>query len=98
MVTYIGGRLVAGTILPQIGMKERFFSVDLETNQLKAGCSNSDLAANAAMEAIKNASICLNDIDLIILTTSTPDYPSPLTSNICCIWINSGSIGMPRCC
>jgi 3-oxoacyl-[acyl-carrier-protein] synthase-3 len=106
LVTYIGGRLVAGTVLSQIGMKERFFSVDLETNLLKEGCSNSDLAAKAALEAIKNAAIHLNEIDLIILTTSTPDYPSPPTilyvieklgiNDIPCIELRSGCAGFSQ--
>jgi len=106
LVTCIGGRLVAGTILSQMGIKERFFSVDLKTNLLKEGCSNSDLAASAALEAIKNAAIRLNDIDLIVLTTSTPDYPSPPTvlyvieklgiNNIPCIELRSGCAGFSQ--
>jgi len=42
----------------------------------------SDMSANAAKEAIENAGIKPEDLDLILLTTDTPDYVSPHTSPI----------------
>jgi len=40
----------------------------------------SDLAINAAREAIKTAGISVNDIDLIVLATATPDETFPATA------------------
>lgn len=40
----------------------------------------SDLAVNAAKRAIKNATLTINDIDLIVLATSTPDMLFPPTA------------------
>lgn len=44
--------------------------------------ATSDLAANAGMEAIKNAGLTKNDIDLIIVATATPDRMAPSTAAI----------------
>ncbi len=46
------------------------------------GAGVSDLAAKAAVKAIKNAGISAEDIDLIIAATSTPDMPLPSTACI----------------
>jgi 3-oxoacyl-[acyl-carrier-protein] synthase-3 len=43
---------------------------------------SSDLAYEAALEAIKNAEIKPEDIDLIIVATVTPDMPFPNVSNL----------------
>ncbi|MBI76423.1 MAG: 3-oxoacyl-ACP synthase [Rhodospirillaceae bacterium] len=40
----------------------------------------SDLAINAAKEAIKTAGLSVNDIDLIVLATATPDETFPATA------------------
>jgi 3-oxoacyl-[acyl-carrier-protein] synthase-3 len=42
----------------------------------------SDMATNAAKEALNNAGIKPEDLDLILLTTDTPDYVTPPTSPI----------------
>ena len=42
----------------------------------------SDLAVNAANEALKNASVRVSDIDCIILATTTPDLTFPSTATI----------------
>jgi len=44
--------------------------------------STSDMAAEAAREALKDARIAPTDLDLIILATDTPDYVSPPTSAV----------------
>lgn len=44
--------------------------------------STADLCTNAALDAIKNAGISANDLDLIIIATDTPEYISPSTSTI----------------
>lgn len=42
----------------------------------------SDLGVAAAKEAIKNAGMTSEDIDLIVLATTTPDYTFPSTATI----------------
>lgn len=42
----------------------------------------SDLAVNAGMQALKNAGVKPSELDLIIVSTDTPDYISPCTASI----------------
>ncbi len=44
--------------------------------------STADLAVRAAENAISNAGLTANEIDLIILSTDTPEYISPSTSSV----------------
>lgn len=55
-------------IFSKLGIKERRISIDEST---------SDLAYKAGLIAIQNASLTVEDIDLIIVATTTPDRPSP---------------------
>ena len=55
-------------IFSKLGIKERRISIDEST---------SDLAYEAGKIAIENASLKVEDIDLIIVATTTPDRPSP---------------------
>ena len=44
--------------------------------------ATSDLIVPAATEALKNANLKVNDLDLIIVATDTPDYISPSTAAV----------------
>ena len=55
-----------------VGIRERHIAADDE--------STADLAANAAVAALKNSGISAFDLDLILLATDTPEYLSPATS------------------
>lgn len=44
--------------------------------------ATSDLIVPAAEEALKNAGITADDLDLIIVSTDTPDYMSPSTASV----------------
>ncbi len=44
--------------------------------------ATSDLIVPAAQEALKNAGLTAKDIDLIIVSTDTPDYMSPSTASV----------------
>ena len=44
--------------------------------------ATSDLIVPAAIEAMKNAGITAKDLDLIIVSTDTPDYMSPSTASV----------------
>lgn len=57
-------------IVQRTGMRERHFAADDETVV--------DMATHAATRALKNANLTINDIDLVIVATTTPelDFPS----------------------
>lgn len=59
-------------IVSRTGMKERRIAAEDEFT--------SDMGAKAAREAIKNAGLELDDIDLILCATLTPDYMFPSTA------------------
>ena len=59
-------------ISTRTGIKERRIADKSE--------STSDLAYNAAVRAIENAKISVDDIDLILLATISPDAPMPATA------------------
>ncbi|PFE01022.1 3-oxoacyl-ACP synthase [Bacillus cereus] len=56
-------------IVNKIGIKERRFAASDEVT--------SDLGVKAVEDAIKRANISLDEIDLLISGSNTPDYPSP---------------------
>jgi 3-oxoacyl-[acyl-carrier-protein] synthase III len=59
-------------VVENLGIKERHIA---EQNQ-----PTSDLAAKAALRAIENANLKVDDIDLIIVATATPDRLAPSTA------------------
>lgn len=59
-------------IVERTGMKQRHL--------LDKGQNTSDLAAEAANIALKNAKLNAEDIDLIVVATVTPDHPFPATA------------------
>jgi 3-oxoacyl-[acyl-carrier-protein] synthase-3 len=61
-------------ILENLGIEERRIVSD--------GESTSDLAARAGIEAIKSSGLNVEDIDLIIVATATPDRLAPSTACI----------------
>ena len=71
-------------IVTRTGIKERHIA---ESDQ-----TSSDLAAVAAQNALENAGITADMIDLIIVSTVTPDHPFPSTSALV-----QRKIGAPKC-
>lgn len=61
-------------ITERTGIKKRHIAADGETS--------SDLGAAAARQALKNAGMGPEDIDLIIVATATPDYTFPATATV----------------
>jgi len=59
-------------IVQRTGIKQRHIAAEGETT--------SDLAEHAARAALDNAGVSVDDIDLIILATSTPDNTFPATA------------------
>ncbi len=54
----------------------------LERRYMAPEQATSDLIIPAAQEAMKNAGITAKDIDLIVVSTDTPDYISPSTASV----------------
>ena len=59
-------------IVTRTGIRERHVAADDE--------ATSDLAFHAASEALESAGLAPEEIDLIIVATTTPDYPFPSTA------------------
>ncbi len=86
------GRAVAPVLVTNASMDERFgpgVSDWLITNtgieqrfHLAPGQVTSDLAAEAGRQALERAHLAPTDLDLIILSTDTPDQLSPATSAV----------------
>lgn len=64
-------------IVSRSGISARHFADD--------GVLSSDLAVSAAQQALQMAKLTPNDIDLIILATSTPDYLGGFPSTACVV-------------
>jgi len=71
-------------IFERTGIKQRHIADDKETS--------SSMATQASLEAMKSANIKANDIDLIVLATTTPDQVFPSTA---CIVQNKLKINAP---
>jgi len=76
-----------------LGAQTRHFALDLNSLQLLPGYSNASIATTAAQNAIVDADIDPKSIDLIVMSTSTPDYPFPATA----LFVQE-RLGLPDCC
>lgn len=63
-----------------LGGVTRHLALDLDTGKLLPGESNANMAYQAARQALENAGLSASAIDLLILSTATPDYPFPATA------------------
>ncbi|MEM7122685.1 MAG: beta-ketoacyl-ACP synthase III [Pseudomonadota bacterium] len=59
-------------IVARTGIRQRHIAAD--------GEFTSDLATNAAQEALANSGIAIDEVDLIVLATATPDQTFPATA------------------
>lgn len=75
------------------GSRTRHFAIDLNNLELRRGESNTHMATEAAKQAIEDAGIDPLAIDLIVMATSTPDYPFPATA----LFVQE-QLGIPDCC
>jgi len=69
-------------IITRTGIRER--------RKLEDGSTGVDLSENASREALKNAGISAEEIDLIIVATVTPDHPTP--SSACILQSRLGAL------
>jgi 3-oxoacyl-[acyl-carrier-protein] synthase III len=63
-----------------LGGVTRHFALDLDTKKLSPGESNAHMAYEASRQALESAALSPHAIDLLILSTATPDYPFPATA------------------
>ncbi|BAB05563.1 3-oxoacyl-ACP synthase III family protein [Halalkalibacterium halodurans] len=63
-----------------IGNRSRHFAVNFSSRTIDYGLA--DLCTEAAVEAIDDAGINAEELDLIVLSTATPDHLMPATVNI----------------
>jgi 3-oxoacyl-[acyl-carrier-protein] synthase-3 len=68
------GKPLPASIEGKLGIKQRYVTGD--------EFSSADLATNAAKAAIADAGIKPEDIDMVIVTSDTPEYISPPTSSV----------------
>lgn len=63
-----------------LGANVRYLAIDLETGKLREHESNANMAHQASLRALDDAGLSARDVDLLVLSTSTPDYPFPGTA------------------
>lgn len=80
----------ARILAEKIHHKTRYWAIDVITG--KTGLTNTDMACEASKQALLMAGRDANDIDLIIYSTATPDYPLPP-----CFTILQEKLGIKRC-
>ncbi|HEX2232845.1 MAG TPA: 3-oxoacyl-[acyl-carrier-protein] synthase III C-terminal domain-containing protein [Thermoleophilaceae bacterium] len=74
-------RLAGGVpddVLEGLQVKTRHWAVDPETGEHRE--SNSEMAAKAAREALELADIDVDEVDLLVLSTASPEYHLPPAS------------------
>jgi 3-oxoacyl-[acyl-carrier-protein] synthase III len=76
-----------------LGARTRHFAMDFERRELRSGETNARMATEAARRAIQDADVDPMSIDLIVMSTSTPDYPFPAT-----VLFVQEQLGLPSCC
>jgi 3-oxoacyl-[acyl-carrier-protein] synthase III len=89
-----------------MGGRTRHFALDLDRLELAKGESNAHMSTMAARRAIADADIDPQEIDLIVMATSTPDYPFPATAlfvqeelglkDRCVLELRAGCAGMSQ--
>lgn len=75
-----------------LGACHRHFAIDLDSLALRPGETNADMATKAAQRALLDAEVEPHSIDLIVMATSTPDYPFPATA----LFVQE-QLGIPSC-
>lgn len=85
LIEKLGIRYKASFVDRKIGIKSRYF--------LAEGENTSDMASRAAQQALDSAGLSIDDIDRLVIGTSSPDHLSP---NMACIVQHKlGGVGFP---
>jgi 3-oxoacyl-[acyl-carrier-protein] synthase III len=67
-------------VMEGISIQQRFWMIDTKTGDHLE--NNSDMAYKAAVAALESAGMEAGELDLMILSTGTPDYPLPPVVNL----------------
>jgi 3-oxoacyl-[acyl-carrier-protein] synthase-3 len=65
---------VSDWLVEKVGIRQRYV--------MEEGQTTSDLATTAGLQALERARLKPTDLDLIIVATDTPDFPSPATASV----------------
>ncbi|WP_353892735.1 ketoacyl-ACP synthase III [Proteinivorax hydrogeniformans] len=68
------GQPLKPSLEAKLGIKQRYITSENE--------SSADMATEAGFKAIEDAGITPEDLDLVMVTTDTPEYLSPATSSV----------------
>src|SRR5215470_16789943 len=71
-------RLIGGLspeILEQVQVEQRYWLIDPVTGEHHM--TNSDMATNAARQALELANMTPEEVEFLVVSTSSPDYPLP---------------------
>lgn len=82
--SYAPENIVKNDFFDAIGSSDEwiFSKLGIKERRISTGEITSDLAYKAGLNAIENAGLKVEDIDLIIVATTTPDRPAPSTACI----------------
>jgi 3-oxoacyl-[acyl-carrier-protein] synthase-3 len=69
---------VPDDVLEGLQVKTRYWSADPETGEHRVG--NSEMATNAAREALELAGLTPEEVELIVVSTASPEYHLPATA------------------
>src|SRR5215470_8852866 len=86
-------RLVGGLspeILEQVQVEKRYWLIDPATGEHRM--TNSDMATKAARQALELANMDPEEVELLVISTSSPDYPLPAM-----VTLVQDQLGMKRC-
>jgi len=77
--SYVPPKIVKNHYFESVGSSDQwiFNTLGIKERRISEGETTSDLASKAALEAIRNADLEVDAIDLIIVATATPDRPAP---------------------
>ena len=77
--SYAPKNIVKNNFFESIGSSDEWIysKLGIKERRISTGETTSDLAYKAGLLAVENANLKVEDIDLIIVATTTPDRPSP---------------------
>ncbi|KAA2262616.1 ketoacyl-ACP synthase III [Solihabitans fulvus] len=67
-------------VLDGLGIEQRFWLADPRTGKHRE--STTDLATKAAVAALDDAEMGVDEVELILVSTGTPEFPLPPTANL----------------
>ncbi len=77
--SYVPEKVIPNTWFEHLGTSDAWIyeKLGIRERRVVTNETTSDLAAKAAQQAVDNAGLTMNDINLILVATATPDRPAP---------------------